>query len=148
MNEKTLLETGICTKWNVTERKEPIIAELEKQGVLLEALYSAVDKQVDLFNFICHVANDQPPMTRLERANNEKKRNYFTKYRDQARNVLEALSVKYAVQGIENKANITILKVPLINELGSVAEILKIFGNREQYDQAIRELEKEFYKAA
>jgi type I restriction enzyme R subunit len=136
------------SKWNTTDRKEAIIAELQAQGVLVEALYSAVDKQVDLFDLICHVAYDQPPMTRKERANNVKKRNYFTKYGDQARKVLEALLDKYADQGIENMENITILTVPPINELGSVTEIIKIFGSREQYDQAIKELENELYKAA
>jgi type I restriction enzyme R subunit len=136
------------SKWNTTDRKEAIIAELQEQGVLVEALYSAVDKQVDLFDLICHVAYDQPPMTRKERANNVKKRNYFTKYGDQARKVLEALLDKYADQGIENMENITILTVPPINELGSVTEIIKIFGSREQYDQAIKELENELYKAA
>jgi type I restriction enzyme R subunit len=136
------------SKWNTTDRKEAIIAELQTQGVLVEALYTAVDKQVDLFDLICHVAYDQPPMTRKERANNVKKRNYFTKYGDQARKVLEALLDKYADQGIENMENITILTVPPINELGSVTEIIKIFGSREKYDQAIKELENELYKAA
>lgn len=135
-------------KWKGSDRKEVIIAELVEQGVMVEALYEAVDKQVDLFDLICHVAYDQPPMTRKERANNVKKRNYFTKYGDQVRKVLEALLDKYADQGIENMENITILTVPPINELGSVTEIIKIFGSREQYDQAIKELENELYKVA
>jgi type I restriction enzyme R subunit len=67
-------------KWNTTDRKEAIIAELQEQGVMVEALYDAVNKEVDLFDLICHVAFDQPPLTRKERANNVKKRNYFTKY--------------------------------------------------------------------
>ena len=134
------------SKWNTTDRKEAIIAELQTQGVLVEALYSAVDKQVDLFDLICHVAYDQLPMTRKERANNVKKRNYFTRYGDQARKVLEALLDKYADQGIENMENITILTVPPINELGSVTEIIKIFGSRGKYDQAIKELENELYR--
>lgn len=136
------------TKWGNTDRKEAIIAELQEQGVLVEALYSAVDMQVDLFDLICHVAYDQPPLTRKERANNVTKRNYFTKYGEQAREVLEALLDKYADQGIENMENITILTVPPINELGSVTEIIKIFGSREQYDQAIKDLENELYKVA
>lgn len=135
-------------RWSSSERKEAIISELQEQGVLVEALYSAVDKQVDLFDLICHVAFDQQPLTRRERANKVKKRNYFTKYGHQARNVLEALLEKYADQGIENMENITILTVPPINELGSVTEIIKIFGSRTQYDQAIKDLEKELYKVA
>lgn len=133
-------------KWKGSDRKEAIIAELIEQGVMVEALYEAVDKQVDLFDLICHVAYDQAPMTRKERANNVKKRNYFTKYGDQARNVLEALLDKYADQGIENIENIQILTVPPINEFGSVTEIIKAFGSREEYEKAIKELENELYK--
>jgi type I restriction enzyme R subunit len=135
-------------KWKNSDRKEAIIAELIVQGVMVEALYEAVDKQVDLFDLICHVAYDQPPLTRKERANNVKKRNYFTKYGDQARKVLEALLEKYADQGIENIENIQILTVPPINEFGSVTEIIKAFGSREEYEKAIKELENELYKAA
>lgn len=135
-------------KWKNSDRKEAIISELIYQGVMVEALYEAVDKQVDLFDLICHVAYDQPPMTRKERANNVKKRNYFTKYGEQARNVLEALLDKYADQGIENMENIQILTVPPISDLGSVTEIIKVFGSREAYDEAIKELENELYKVA
>jgi type I restriction enzyme R subunit len=135
-------------KWKSSDRKEAIIAELVEQGVMVEALYEAVDKQVDLFDLICHVAYDQPPMTRKERANNVKKRNYFTKYGEQARKVLEALVDKYADQGIENIEDIQILTVPPINEIGSVTEIIKAFGSREEYEKAIKELENELYKVA
>jgi len=135
-------------KWKNSDRKEAIIAELIDQGIMVEALYEAVDKQVDLFDLICHVAYDQPPLTRKERANNVKKRNYFTKYGEQARNVLEALLDKYADQGIENMENIQILTVPPISAFGSVTEIIKVFGSREAYDKAIKELEKELYKSA
>lgn len=135
-------------KWNSTERKEAIIAELKEQGVMIEALYEAVNREVDLFDLICHVAYDQPPLTRKERANNVKKRNYFTKYGDQARKVLEALLDKYADQGIENIENIQILTVPPISEFGSVTEIIKAFGSREEYEKAIKELENELYKVA
>lgn len=135
-------------RWKGSDRKEAIVAELAEQGVMVEALYEAVGKQVDLFDLICHVAYDQPPMTRKERANNVKKRNYFTKYGDQARKVLEALLDKYADQGIENIENIQILTVPPINEFGSVTEIIKAFGSREEYEKAIKELENELYKVA
>lgn len=135
-------------KWKNSDRKEAIIAALVDQGVLVEALYEAVDKELDLFDLICHVAYDQPPLTRKERANNVKKRNYFTKYGEQARNVLEALLEKYADQGIENMENIQILTVPPISNFGSVTEIIKVFGSREAYNNAIKELENELYKVA
>jgi type I restriction enzyme R subunit len=135
-------------KWNNTIRKEAIIAELQEQGILVEALYDAVDKQVDLFDLICHVAYDQPPLTRKERANNVKKRNYFTKYGEQSRKVLEALLDKYADEGIENIESMDVLKVKPLTELGSPVEIISEFGSKEQYLKAIKELENELYKTA
>lgn len=136
-------------KWNATERKEAIIAELEEQGVLVEALYSAVDKQVDLFDLICHVAFDQPPLTRKDRANNVKKRNYFTKYGDQSRKVLEALLDKYADEGIENMESMEVLQVKPLSDFGSTIEIVNgIFGSRQKYLEAVKELETELYKVA
>lgn len=136
------------TRWNSTERKEAIIAELQEQGVMVEALYNSVGKQLDLFDLICHVAYDQPPMTRKERANNVKKRNYFTKYGEQARNVLEALLDKYANEGIENIENMEVLQVKPLSDFGSTYEIVNgIFGSRAKYLEAIKDLEKELYKA-
>ncbi len=136
-------------KWNHTERKEAIIAELAEQGVMVEALYDAVNKEVDLFDLICHVAYDQPPMTRKERANQVKKRNYFAKYGEQAKNVLEALLDKYADEGITNIESIEVLRVNPIDEFGSPYEIVNgIFGGKSRYQEAIKELEQELYKGA
>jgi type I restriction enzyme R subunit len=133
-------------KWNNTERKEAIIAELQEQGILVDALYDAVDKQVDLFDLICHVAYDQPPLTRKERANNVKKRNYFTKYGEQAKKVLEALLDKYADEGITNIESMEVLRVQPLTDFGSPTEIISEFGSREKYVQAVKELENELYK--
>lgn len=133
-------------KWNATERKEVLIAELQEQGVMVEALYDAVNKEVDLFDLICHVAFDQPPLTRQERANNVKKRNYFTKYGDQAKKVLEALLDKYADEGITNIESIEVLRVNPFDEFGSPVEIINEFGSKEKYLQAVKELEIELYK--
>ncbi len=136
------------TVWNKTERKEAIIAELTNQGVMVEALKDAVNKEVDLFDLICHVAYDQLPLTRKERANNVKKRNYFTKYGVQARKVLEALLDKYADEGIENIETLEILTVPPLDQFGSLIEIIKEFGSRDKYLEAVKELENELYKIA
>jgi len=135
-------------KWNTTDRKEAIIAELQEQGIMVEALYDAVDKQLDLFDLICHVAYDQPPLTRKERANNVKKRNYFTKYGLQAKQVLEALLDKYADEGITNIESIEVLRVTPFDAFGSPVEIIKEFGSKEKYLQAVKELEVELYKSA
>src|SRR5690606_5960281 len=133
-------------KWNKTDRKEAIMAELREQGVLIEALTEAVNKDVDLFDLICHLAFDQPPLTRKERADNVKKRNYFTKYGEQARKVLETLLDKYADEGITNIESIEILKVKPLTEYGSPLEIIKQFGSKAKYIEAVKELEQELYK--
>jgi type I restriction enzyme, R subunit len=149
INGKYASLTEFLQKWNTTERKETIIAELVEQGIMVEALYEAVDKQVDLFDLICHVAYDQPPLTRKERANNVIKRNYFTKYGEKARKVLEALLEKYADEGIENIENLAVLTLKPLSDFGSTVEIVNgIFGSREQYMQAIKELENELYQIA
>jgi type I restriction enzyme R subunit len=135
-------------RWNTTDRKEAIIKELQEQGVLVEALMEAVENNCDLFDLICHIAYDQPPLTRKERANNVKKRNYFTKYGEQSRKVLEALLDKYADEGIENIESMEVLKVKPLTEFGSPTEIIKEFGSKENYLNAIRELETELYKTA
>jgi type I restriction enzyme, R subunit len=136
-------------KWNEYEKKETIIEELEKHGVPVEHLINSVDKKLDLFDLICHVAFDQPPLTRRERADNVKKRDYFTKYGEQARQVLEALLDKYADEGIENIESLDVLNVIPFTEFGSRVEIVRnIFGGREKYLQAVKELETELYKAA
>ncbi len=82
-------------KWNSADQKQAIITELEEEGVIWDALYEEVGKEFGAFDLICHVVFDQPPLTRKERADNVKKRNYFTKYGDKTRNVLEALLEKY-----------------------------------------------------
>jgi type I restriction enzyme, R subunit len=133
-------------KWNSSDRKEAIITELEKQGVLVEALRDAVNREVDIFDLICHVAFDQPPLTRKERANNVKKRNYFTKYGEQARKVLETLLDKYADEGVTNIESMDVLKVKPLTEYGSPLEIIKRFGSKIKYLEAIKELEQELYK--
>ncbi len=132
--------------WNNADRKQAIIAELLDQGVLVDALYQAVDKQVDLFDLICHVAYDQPPLTRQERADKVKKRDYFTKYGEQARKVLETLLDKYADEGISNIEDIKVLSVQPLTEFGSPVQIIKEFGSKEKYLQAVRELENELYR--
>jgi type I restriction enzyme, R subunit len=135
-------------RWNSADQKTVIIEELRQQGVLVEALYNAVNKEVDLFDLICHVAYDQPPMTRKERANNVKKRNYFTKYGEQARKVMENLLDKYADEGIDDIESIEVLKVKPFTEIGTPTEIVNVFGNKKKYLEAVHELESELYKIA
>ena len=136
-------------RWNEADKKEVIIHELEGQGIFINELLDSVKSEVDVFDLICHVAYDQPPLTRKERAENVRKRNYFTKYGEKARKVLDALLDKYADEGIENIENIDILKVKPLTEFGSPVEIVNgIFGSKSKYISAIKELEKELYKTA
>lgn len=135
-------------KWNATDKKQVIIDELIEQGIVFENLKEAISKEMDIFDLICHTAFDQPPLTRSERVNNVKKRDYFTKYGVQARKVLEALLYKYADEGIENIEDIKVLQVNPFDEFGSPIEIVKLFGGKTQYQQALIELEQEIYKVA
>jgi type I restriction enzyme R subunit len=114
---------------------------LKSQGVLLGELAEQVGKDLDTFDLICHVAFDQPPLTRKERAGNVRKRNCFTKYGDKARAILEALLDKYADEGIETIETLNVLKVQPLTELGTPLEILEAFGGKDQYLQAVKELE-------
>lgn len=134
-------------KWNAAEKKEAVIKELEEQGIIFEGLKEEVGKELDPFDLICHVAFDMPPLTRKERADNVKKRNYFTKYGENARAVLEALLDKYADEGIENLENLEVLKIPEFKKFGSPLEIVKSFGGKQKFLEAIKELENEIYTA-
>lgn len=148
---KEIIKTRFATlkdflgKWNDADRKAAIIKELEERGVLVEALQTAVNKEVDLFDLICHVAYDQPPLTRKERANNVTKRNYFTKYGEEARQVLNALLEKYADEGITTIESTEVLSLHPFDEYGTPPEIIRMFGTKDKYFEAVRELEKELY---
>jgi type I restriction enzyme R subunit len=135
-------------RWSSAEKKEELIKELAEQGILLEALREEVGKDMDAFDLVCHVAFDQPPLTRKERANNVRKRNYFAKYQGKAREVLDALLTKYENEGITTLESGTTLKVAPINQLGSPIELVRAFGKKEDFERAIEELEKELYRTA
>ncbi|MGI9276443.1 MAG: EcoAI/FtnUII family type I restriction enzme subunit R [Endozoicomonas sp.] len=136
-------------KWNNAERKQAIIEELEGEGILWEVLEDEVGKDLDPFDLICHVVYDQPALTRKERANNVKKRNYFTKYSDTAQTVLSSLLDKYADAGVLEIENKNVLKVAPFTELGRPIEIVKKgFGKPAEYEKAISELEAEIYRIA
>jgi type I restriction enzyme R subunit len=134
--------------WREAERKRTITKELEERGVFFEALAAEVGKDFDPFDLVCHVAFDQPPLTRRERAERVRKRNYFTRYREKARAVLSALLDKYADEGFEGIESLQVLNVQPLNSLGTPIELLKSFGGKDRYLQAVRELEEQLYTAA
>lgn len=131
--------------WNKADRKAAILHTLEQHGLLLEALAEEVGKDFDAFDLICHVAFDQPPLTRRERAEQVKKRNYFAKYGEQARQVLEALVEKYADTGVENIEDIKILTLDPFKNMGSASELVSAFGGKQGYLEALQELEHNLY---
>lgn len=135
-------------RWSATEKKEMLFAELAEHGVLLEALREEVGKDLDAFDLICHIAFDQPALTRKERANNVRKRNYFAKYSELAQQVLSSLLDKYEDEGITAIETGSVLKVQPINKLGGPVELVKAFGNKKGFEEAIRELENEIYSIA
>jgi len=132
-------------RWSNAERKAAILKELQEHGILLDPLADEVGKDFDAFDLICHVAFDQPPLTRRERANNVKKRNYFAKYGEQARQVLEILLEKYADTGIENIEDIKILTLDPFRNMGTAHELISAFGGRPAYLSALIELEQQLY---
>lgn len=134
-------------RWNAADKKTVVIEELKNQGIMVDELKEAVNREVDIFDLICHIAYDMPALTRKERANEVKKRNYFTKYGEEARKVLEILLEKYAEDGLENLEDFKVLKVRPFDKFGSALEIVNgIFGGKEGYLTAVKELEEEIYR--
>jgi len=136
-------------RWTGAEQKKALIDELANQGVLWEALQEEVEAKLgqplDPFDLVCHVAFDQPPLTRRERADNVKKRHYFAKYQGAARQVLEALLEKYADEGPGPIEDIKILQLDPFSRMGSPMELVKAFGDKAAYIQAVSDLEKQIY---
>lgn len=132
--------------WNDADKKQAIIAELEEEGILFEELAKESGKNLDPFDLICHIAFGQKPLTRRERAEQVKKRDYFTRYGDKARKVLEILLDKYADEGIANIEQLEVLRVAPLDQFGSPVEIINAFGGKQQYQNAIHELERSLYQ--
>lgn len=149
---KTLLKEyasldDFTRKWQDADRKEAIIHELEQQGIIWEVLAEEVGKDLDPFDMLCHVVYGQPPLTRKERAENVRKRNYFTKYSEAAQAVLDNVLDKYADAGVQEIESIQVLKLKLFDSMGTLPEIIKTgFGDRNGYNQALSELENEIYQ--
>ncbi len=139
---------NFLNRWNSIEKKQVLIDALEQQGILLDRLLEDVKKDIDIFDLICHIAWDKPALTRRERANNVQKRHYFTQYSEKAQQVLRALLDKYADVGIEHIENLNVLSVEPFNRIGTPLEIIKLFGGKEKYLQAVKQLETEIYSVA
>ena len=134
-------------RWSSADKKQAIVDELAQEGVFFEALSDEIGKDCAPFDLLCHVAWDMPPLTRRERSQNVKKRNYFANYGEQARRVLEALLDKYADQGIAQIESRQILTVVPFTQFGTPMEIVRAFGGLEGYEAALRDLKQSLYSA-
>ena len=136
-------------RWSDAEQKKAIIEELASQGVFWDALTEEVEaklgKPLDPFDLVCHIAFDQPPLSRKERAENVRKRNYFAKYQGAAQQVLDALLDKYADTGIEHIEDIKILQLDPFSRIGAPMELVNAFGGKSGYEKAVHELEDQLY---
>jgi len=139
---------SFLTAWHDAVRKQVLVEELARQGVFLDELAEQVGRDFDAFDLVCHVAFDQPPLTRRERAEKVRKRNVFAKYGDKTRAVLNALLDKYADAGLQSVESLEILKVDPLTTFGTPVEIVELFGGKSKYLAAIRELETQLYQEA
>lgn len=139
-------------RWNSAEKKQTIIDALAQEGVFFDALAEEISrqsgKQFDPFDLVCHVAWGQAPLTRKERAEQVKKRDYFTRYGEQAQRVLQALLDKYADEGIGAIEETQILTIAPFSSFGTPLEIICAFGGPDRYQLAVRELEQALYGSA
>ncbi|MEK0448231.1 MAG: hypothetical protein RL088_499 [Verrucomicrobiota bacterium] len=139
---------AFLASWNHADKKRAIVDELEQQGVIFAALNEEIGSAFDPFDLICHVAYEQKPLTRKERAERVKKRDYFTKYGDLAREVIAALLDKYADDGGLDFENPEIIRQDPLSKIATPVEIIRSFGGRKGYDEAIHALSMEIYKVA
>ena len=139
---------SFLTTWKQSDKKRAIVEELEQHGVIFAALNEEIGYAFDPFDLICHIAYEQKPLTRKERAEQVKKRDYFTKYGDLARKVIAALLDKYADDGGLDFENAEIIRLDPLNRLGSPVEIIRAFGGKAAYDAAIHALANEIYSLA
>lgn len=133
-------------QWSAQDKKEQIRDLLHERGIDLELLKADQNMtDVDDFDFICHVAFDKKPLTRRERANNVKKRDFFSRYSGVAREVLEALLDKYMNAGVYEIEKTEILKLDPFLKLGKPSKIAGYFGGKQGYLKAVQELERAIY---
>lgn len=132
--------------WRNSDKKEIIIQELTEKWVILDEISKEVWKDLDPFDLICHIAYDRPALTKKERIENVKKRNYFEKYSSDAREVIEALLEKYAESGIDTIEDIWVLNIWRFREFGSPLEIISRFGKKEDYIKVVKEIEEMIYE--
>lgn len=133
-------------RWNRLDRKQALLDELTEEGLDLSVISDELGKDLDPFDLICHIAFGRKPLTRRERAENIQKRDVFAKYGDQAREVLNALLTKYADEGMLNLDDTNVLRIPPINSMGTPMQLIKAFGGKVGFENAVHALQNELYQ--
>jgi type I restriction enzyme R subunit len=133
--------------WSSADKKQAIVDELAQEGIFFEALADEIGRDCDPFDLLCHIVWDRQPLTRKERAERVKKRNYFTEYGEQAKRVLDALLDKYADEGVAQIEENQVLTIAPFSQIGTPMEIVRAFGGLDGYQRAVRELKRSLYSA-
>lgn len=132
-------------RWKSEERKDALVKELAAEGLPLDMIAKELGIDLDPFDLVCHIAFDRKPLTRQERADNVKKRDVFARYEGKARAVLDVLLSKYADEGVMNLDDTNVLKIPPANTLGTAIELVRAFGGKAAFEQAVHAMQAALY---
>lgn len=135
-------------RWKAEERKDALVKELATEGLPLDVIAKELGVDLDPFDLVCHIAFDRKPLTRQERAENVKKRDVFSRYEGKARAVLDVLLSKYADEGVLNLDDTNVLRIPPVNTLGTPVELVRAFGGKVSFEQAVHEMQNAIYEDA
>ncbi len=135
-------------RWKSEERKDAIVKELAAEGLPLDVIAKELGVDLDPFDLVCHIAFDRRPLTRQERADNVKKRDAFSRYEGKARAVLDVLLAKYADEGVLTLDDANVLRIPPANTLGTPVELVRAFGGKVAFEQAVHDMQNAIYDDA
>jgi type I restriction enzyme R subunit len=131
-------------RWSAADRKQTVLDELAAQGVMVDELREQLGRDLDPFDLVCHVAFDRPPLTRRQRAEGVRQRDVYARFEGKARAVLDALLDKYADEGVLPEETAVLRNQPF-DGMGTVVELVRLFGGGERYRDTVREIEAALY---
>nr|WP_315859017.1 DEAD/DEAH box helicase family protein [Rhizobium leguminosarum] len=135
-------------RWKSEGRKDAIVRELAAEGLPLDVIAKELGVDLDPFDLVCHIAFDRRPLTRQERADNVKKCDAFSRYEGKARAVLDVLLAKYADEGVLTLDDANVLRIPPANTLGTPVELVRAFGGKVAFEQAVHDMQNAIYDDA